>query len=334
MRCGRRARAWHARPSACHAPEKHVLLIHSLSGTCRESAQRNRKSENTALAPPLCTRTLCTVAQCDPCCANAIPWLPAGVAIARALEAAGAASRLAQLNLSRNDMGSPVAEAFGTALAAQGPGGALRALNLSNNRIGPPGATLLAKGLRVSSSLETLDLGRNSIGVVGANAIAAATGGTGTKRGGPALGLTTLSLSRNGLPDTAAAEMVEAGLGQNAPSLTELDLTLNHLNEESCVALARWAEVRFGVATPETPSTGKEKKNKKKGAAAGAAAAAAVRAPPLRISIGLDRKVVRARVVGSVGRIVEHVNAAVDSAGWLRSGKALKIDLSFPHGWT
>lgn len=279
--------------------------------------------------------------------AHGCPPLPPrpvlGVAVARALEAAGAASRLVTLGLGQNNLGIAAGDALGKALSAQGPRGALRLLRVDYNDIRGQGAERLADGLRVSSSLETLDLNGNRIGVQGARAVAAAiAGGTGEKGAGagagagasslaPASKLKTLALSYNGLEAAAVAAMLRAGLGRNT-SLTELEVCGNDIGREGCAALAGWAEARFGVdpveseepMEPEAPSVGGGgSRSWRPAAAAGATASAQV---PLRVRIGGDNGVPPS-LVTSVGHLVERVNAAVCSAGW-RGGAALTIDFS------
>lgn len=98
----------------------------------------------------------------------------AGVALACGLEAAGPASRLRHLLLSRNALGDATAAALGRALAAQSPVGALCKLLLAVNRIGPSGARGLAQGLRDNFSLTDVNLRLNPLGDERAAAIYAA----------------------------------------------------------------------------------------------------------------------------------------------------------------
>lgn len=108
-----------------------------------------------------------------------LPSVVSGVALARGLEAAGAASRLRHLHLASNGLSDAAARSLGRALAKQGSSGALRLLSLAHNKVGPEGARALAKGLRVNPSLKSLDLTHNRIGSEGAAALAASISGAG-----------------------------------------------------------------------------------------------------------------------------------------------------------
>lgn len=132
-------------------------------------------------------------------------------ALARGIEAAGASSRLRDLDLSSNELGDTGAEALGRLLVAQGGGGgALRKLSLGANYIGPKGAKALAGGLRVNSSLEVLELNSNRIGADGVAAIAAGISGADCPSG-----VRVLLIERNGIGDKSVLKMLRAELGRN-----------------------------------------------------------------------------------------------------------------------
>lgn len=192
-----------------------------------------------------------------------------GVAIARALEAAGASSRLRSLSLRGNLLGFKTVAALGRALEVQGPCGALRALDLGWNLPGGgffrgvPGDAAsmeaLARGIRAGPSrLETLLLTGNPLSAESAHFLAAALseGEEEAPEGQSACRrrhcwLRTLHLGERSVDDAAAAALLRGGLRSNR-SLTVLDLSSNRLSDQGVLSLAQWAaEERFGV--PLTP---------------------------------------------------------------------------------
>lgn len=233
-----------------------------------------------------------------------------GAEIACGLEAAGAASRLRHLDLSFNGLGNVTSAALGRALAAQGPEGALRKLCLSDDtQIGSAAAGHLAKGLRVNSTLEALDLAGNSeMGPEGAAAIIRGIAGMGgTPSGVRTLSLASCMLIREG--DVGAGSMLEAGLRQNV-TLTALDLRANGFREAGCLALAHWAAARFGAAPGHFGELG-----------------SGAKPSPLLLNLFFcdSDAVLRA----AVGPIVERANAAAAAAGWRYKGRsALTIEYS------
>lgn len=265
------------------------------------------------------------------------PIPPSGVELARALESAGAASRLTAINLSQNGIGDDAAEAFGRALAAQGPRGALRTLGLDENQIGDRGAAGLAQGLRVSLSLKWLDLSRNlSVGPDGAAALAWAISGTGSA----ASQLTYLQLNCCDIGDDGVAAMLDAGLGRNA-SVTHLDVGFNYIGEEGCMALALWAESRFfppgrgeqsvgaAAALDDDPASSP----RSGGAPPAEDTSSARRAKPLKVILNVmvvgGQNLVSAEAAASLREVEERANAAAEAAGWRREvqGPALALCL-------
>lgn len=261
-------------------------------------------------------------------CGRSVPFpLSPGVALARGLEAAGAASRLTILILAGAGLGDAAAEALGRALAAQGPGGALRILDLVENQISGKGAIGIAEGLRVSKSLAILSLARNPIGPEGAAAIGAAISGTGSA----ASQLVHLNVSSCCIGDDGVAAMLQAGLRHNT-SLTSLDIGANDLGDKGCMALALWAAARFfpsgedavaaaALGRPEPPRSG------------ALPAEISARAKPLtvilnRVGEGLGN-VLSAAAAASIREVKERVNNAADAAGWGRGaeGPALTLRL-------
>lgn len=169
------------------------------------------------------------------------------MALAQALEANAASSKLASLNLQDNETSDAAAAAFGRALAAQGAAGALRTLSLACNQVSSLGVKGLSEGLRVGASpLEDLDLSGNPItDKYGGFAALGAALGAEAPQG--ARGLRTLRLTRTKALCGGVVALLRHGLRQNS-TISCLVVSHNGLKDEGVLALAQWvAEDRFAA---------------------------------------------------------------------------------------
>eukprot|EP01052_Picozoa_sp_SAG31_P005590 SAG31_NODE_247_length_19134_cov_12.255050_15_plen_1421_part_00 len=95
-----------------------------------------------------------------------------GLAISRGLRSNIENSALLELNLANNALGEEGCAGFGRSIGALPPtGGKLRTLDLSQNHCGPAGAIALAIGLANNSTIRSLILDYNDVGLEGARAL-------------------------------------------------------------------------------------------------------------------------------------------------------------------
>ena len=92
--------------------------------------------------------------------------------------------------------------------------GSMATLNLHSNSIGDVGAKAIAEAVKSSGSMATLDLSENQIGDVGAKAIAEAVKSSGS--------MATLVLSQNQIGDAGAKAIAEAVKSSGSMALKTL----------------------------------------------------------------------------------------------------------------
>ncbi|CAE7855912.1 NLRC3 [Symbiodinium necroappetens] len=104
----------------------------------------------------------------------------------------------------------------------------VRVLTLSCMRLDDSHAEVLAEAIKVSSSIESVDLSSNHIGSVGARALAEALKVTSSVR--------KIDLSSNYIGDPGGQALAEAV--KASPSLQWIDLTFNHMNDKGVKAVS------------------------------------------------------------------------------------------------
>ena len=148
-------------------------------------------------------------------------------AIGDALKDNGA--RLREIPPQRITLGHPTSPAPICAYDApkQCRAGALRDLTLSSNSIGDVGASALAEGIRAHPALRRLDLYFNRVGDAGAAALASALGSN--------KALAELNLDSNKIGDVGATALADA-LGKNT-ALVALTLGYNKIKNEGALKM-------------------------------------------------------------------------------------------------